>query len=442
MEFRPALRRKLLLAVVYIGLFLDYALLTSVEPILPAFFLEQDSKSSGIPVANTPNPALLADENSRLGILVGMKCLVQVFTQPFIGPLTTRIGFSVPLFIGFIIMIVSTILFAFGQSYGVLFAARAIQGIGSASVATAGMGMLAQQYSDDKERAHYMGIAMGGMALGLLVGPPYGGVMYDLLEAKKFVSCFWPALQFLVPNVGDSTSMRRLLMDPRVLIAAGSIVVANLGLGVLIPGLMLWMVEKWNTSATGLGFIFVPGCIAYLAGTTFLPTLTIKIGRWLCVLIVLPIIAVCLALMSVAPSIYVVVIPITIIGIGIGFVDSAMIPLLGQLAYQKHKEEEETLCETSPLIPGDLLDLDSPSETSLETGNYAANAYAISDAGLSIAYFVAPISSGPLVHAIGFPWMTWSFAIFICLFAPLALVLRKPITRERTRHDSALPNRR
>ena len=33
-----------------------------------------------------------------------------------------------------------------------------------------GMGMLAERYPDDKERGNAMGIALGGLALGVLIG--------------------------------------------------------------------------------------------------------------------------------------------------------------------------------------------------------------------------------------------------------------------------------
>jgi DHA1 family solute carrier family 18 vesicular amine transporter 1/2 len=62
------------------------------------------------------------------------------------------------------------------------------------------MGMLADRYPDDKERGNAMGIALGGLALGVLIGieinnvplkspdyirifnisgPPFGGFMYE-----------------------------------------------------------------------------------------------------------------------------------------------------------------------------------------------------------------------------------------------------------------------
>ena len=41
--------------------------------------------------------------------------------------------------------------------------------------------MLADRYTDDKERGNAMGIALGGLALGVLIGPPFGGFMYQVM---------------------------------------------------------------------------------------------------------------------------------------------------------------------------------------------------------------------------------------------------------------------
>ena len=41
--------------------------------------------------------------------------------------------------------------------------------------------MLADRYPDDKERGNAMGIALGGLALGVLIGPPFGGFMYQFV---------------------------------------------------------------------------------------------------------------------------------------------------------------------------------------------------------------------------------------------------------------------
>jgi len=59
--------------------------------------------------------------------------------------------------------------------------ARAIQGIGSACSSVAGLGMLAKRYPDDEERGHAMGIALGGLAMGVL--SKFKFILFKLLKS-------------------------------------------------------------------------------------------------------------------------------------------------------------------------------------------------------------------------------------------------------------------
>ncbi|GFT46224.1 synaptic vesicular amine transporter [Nephila pilipes] len=123
----------------------------------------------------------LVEESVEVGIMFASKPIVQAITNPFIGPLTNRIGYSIPMFTGFVIMFLSTLLFAMGTNYAILFIARSLQGVGSACTSVAGMGMLAAFYPDDRERGNAMALALGGLALGVMIGPPFGGVMYEFV---------------------------------------------------------------------------------------------------------------------------------------------------------------------------------------------------------------------------------------------------------------------
>lgn len=58
----------------------------------------------------------------------------------------------------------------------------------SASIAVAGMGMIANLYGDEEERSRVMGLVLGGIAMGVLVGYPFGGLLFDFVgESSPFV---------------------------------------------------------------------------------------------------------------------------------------------------------------------------------------------------------------------------------------------------------------
>ena len=115
------------------------------------------------------------------------------------------------------------------------------------------MGMLADNYTGDQERGNAMGIALGGLALGVLIGPPFGGFIFQLWgKSAPFLilavlALLDGALQLLVlrPEVTrteeEPPSLRELLSDQYIMICAGAITVANMGIAMLEPSLPLHM---------------------------------------------------------------------------------------------------------------------------------------------------------------------------------------------------------
>lgn len=51
----------------------------------------------------------LVGETVEIGLMFASKAFVQLLVNPIVGVLTHRIGYSIPMFCGFIIMFVSTI---------------------------------------------------------------------------------------------------------------------------------------------------------------------------------------------------------------------------------------------------------------------------------------------------------------------------------------------
>merc|ERR1711953_970350 len=285
----------------------------------------------------------LVEENFEVGVLFASKAFVQLIANPFVGRLTNSIGYSIPMFCGFVIMFVSTVIFAFGRSYSVLFMARALQGIGSSCSSVSGMGMLAERYPDDKERGNAMGLALGGLALGVVIGPPFGGFMYQFVGKTApflilaFLALADGCLQLLIlqpevkKNDDPAPSLKALISDPYIQICAGAITFANMGIAMLEPSLPLHMMDTMGSDKWELGASFLPAAISYLIGTNLFGPLGHKMGRWKAALVGLPIIGVALILIPCATKPHQLVIPMAGLGFAIGMVDSSMMPELGNL---------------------------------------------------------------------------------------------------------------
>ncbi|CAH1641990.1 unnamed protein product [Spodoptera littoralis] len=441
--------RKLVLVIVAIALLLDNMLLTTVVPIIPEFLydirhpdaplsmsleditlappsptpycpcmqpntssiIQNDTQTLNLTAQREERHQELIHETVAVGVMFASKALVQLLANPFVGPLTHKIGYSIPMFTGFILMFLSTLIFAFGRSYSVLFIARALQGIGSSCSSVSGMGMLAERYPDDKERGNAMGIALGGLALGVLIGPPFGGLMYEFVgKTAPFLMLSALALgdgllqlMILQPGVvrqeSEPPSLKALVSDPYILIAAGAITFANVGIAMLEPSLPIWMADTMEARRWQQGVAFLPASICYLIGTNLFGPLGHKMGRWLAACSGLIIIGLCLILIPMARKLEHLIIPNAGLGFAIGMVDSSMMPELGFLVDIRHAA-----------VYGSV--------------------YAIGDTAFCLGYAVGPALSGALMNSIGFEWMLVIIAVLNFGYAPCLLFLRSPPARD------------
>ncbi|XP_015266722.1 PREDICTED: synaptic vesicular amine transporter [Gekko japonicus] len=462
--------RKLILLIVFIALLLDNMLLTVVVPIIPSYlygiehqknvtevqtigpetvplkldsfqsifsyydnstmvtrnhsegtqpgdFYHAQTQQMAINMTKTSSDCPkedkdLLNENVQVGLLFASKATVQLITNPFIGPMTNRIGYQLPMFAGFCIMFVSTIMFAFSESYKLLFIARSLQGVGSSCSSVAGMGMLASVYTDDEERGNAMGIALGGMAMGVLVGPPFGSVMYEFVgKTAPFLvlaalALLDGAIQLLIlqpsriqPESQKGASLLTLLRDPYIIIAAGSICFSNMAIAMLEPALPIWMMETMCSRKWQLGVAFIPASVSYLIGTNIFGVLAHKMGRWLSALIGMVVVGISILCVPLAKDIYGLIAPNFGVGFAIGMVDSSMMPIMGYLVDLRHV-------------------------------SVYGSVYAIADVAFCMGFALGPSVGGAIAKAIGFPWLMTIIGIIDILFAPLCFFLRSPPAKE------------
>lgn len=133
-------QKRLVLVIVSIALLLDNMLYMVIVPIVPDYLRRIGAYVTIYPGANKTfqNGTTIhyqkggipyyKGEDQSLGWLFAIKAIVQLLVNPFSGTIIDRIGYELPMIIGLIVMFTSTAVFALGQSYGVLFIARSLQG--------------------------------------------------------------------------------------------------------------------------------------------------------------------------------------------------------------------------------------------------------------------------------------------------------------------------
>jgi EmrB/QacA subfamily drug resistance transporter len=163
----------------------------------------------------------------KLGDLFGRK-------WTFIGGL---IGFSLASAIG-----------GLAQSFGMLVAARALQGAFGAVLAPSALSLLTVTFADSPDRAKAFGIfgaiAGGGASVGLLLG----GLLTEVLSWRW---CLWVNLLIAIPAV--IVALRLLVNQPnphRPRIDLPGAIVASAGLFALVYGFSNAETDSWSATAT------------------------------------------------------------------------------------------------------------------------------------------------------------------------------------------------
>ena len=364
-----------------------------------------------------------SNENLEVGFLLASKAIVQLLANPFIGFLTDKIGYKIPMVSGFLIMFISTIVFAFGPNYYWLLFARSFQGIGSSCASVAGMAVLAQSFPDYNERGNVMGIAIsGGIALGVLIGPTFGGFMYEFVGKSSpflilafvsflgllFQTCIvYPDLKIKDSNVKTS-GIFELLADTHILIVSGSLMLSNMAVAMLQSSLPIVMMDRMDVDLWEIGALFLPCSLSYMTGTCLFGHIASAIGRWLTSLLGLYLIAVAFICVVFIYTPHLLIFPMAATGFGIGMVDSSMMPELGNLVDLRHSAKYGSV-------------------------------YAIGDIAVCVGFAIGPALGGGLSKLIGFKWMAITTCVICLLYGPLLFILRPPKDKSEPEDKEELP---
>ena len=388
------------LMVVTLATFTDMLLYGLVVPILPHHAAEMGISEWAI------------------GVLFGSYSVALLAGTPVFGALSDRVGRRAPMIGGLLGLGAATVLFAFAPGYLGLLGARLLQGFAAAATWTAGLALVADLFPAGS-RGAALGTAMSGMTAGLLVGPPFGGLLYEwggyrmpFFVAGAVAMANGLALWLLAepPRQGAARSTyRALLRDPSIQVAAGAAVVGAAAWGLLEPVLPLYLEREYEMSPGGVGVLFGAATLVYGVASPVVGGLSDRWGRRPVMVAGIVVLAVSLPLVGVPVSWLLTAGAVMVVSVAYGFVLTPALPELAEAVDRRG-------------------------------GGAYASAYAVFNAAYAGGMVAGPMAGGALTDAFGFlPALGVAGAAVLC-YLPVLLARRsrgealpEPVRSDRSR---------
>lgn len=190
-----------------------------------------------VSIVNTALPAIQAELG---GGLLGQQWVVNAYNLVFAallllgGFLGDRLGHRRVLLGGLLISIGGTLVAALAPTIGILLAARASQGLGSALVQPATLALITYTFIEPSARAKALGIWGAIAGLGIAIGPVAGGVLVDSIGWRAVFVAIAPvglaALLVTLNGVSETPPQQRRLDRSGLLLITVALAALSLGL--------------------------------------------------------------------------------------------------------------------------------------------------------------------------------------------------------------------
>ncbi len=307
--------------VVGFALFVDMMIYGMIVPILPAI-----STSLGL-------------SEGAIGALFGSYAVAHLLATPAFGVWTDRQGPRAPMLFGLLGLGAATLFFAFAEGFFSLMLARFLQGTSAAATWTAGLALLAER-APEQDRGKLMGAVMTFSSMGMLLGPPLGGFVYEwggyeapFLLAALFAILDGAARAMLIEpsdwRIPSPTRLLELLGSGRALLTLAVVLVASSIFTLLEPTLPLHLERELGSSPTQIGLLFAVITLLYAIASPAAGALTDRFGSPPVMLVGLLICSLCLPAMALSRSVYGFAIACGALGVGAAF---SLAPTLPEIA--------------------------------------------------------------------------------------------------------------
>ncbi|KAM4679432.1 MFS-type transporter SLC18B1 isoform 2-T2 [Amazona ochrocephala] len=239
--------------------------------------------------------------NTIVGLIFGCFALVNFLSSLILGNYITHIGAKFMFLAGMFVSGCVTILFGMldkvpsGPVFiGLCFLVRAMDAVGFAAAMTASFSIVAKAFPNNI--ATVLGSLEIFTGLGLVLGPPLGGFLYQSFGYEVPFIMVGCVVLVLVPvnmcvlskydSVPSKDSFWKLILLPKVLLLCLTIFSLSACLGFLDPTMSLFILKMFKLPAGYVGLVFLGLALSYSLSSPLLGLLSDKLPylrKWLLV---------------------------------------------------------------------------------------------------------------------------------------------------------------
>jgi len=280
--------------------FCENAMIATVSPFFPQYARSRFGASDTI-----------------VGLIFALFPCTTMMASPLIGMFLFSFGRVRMVALGMLLLACGTLLFGIADSLWVFFAARFIQGLGSAAQSVATLALMVD-FIEDKELSTAVGLQESAVGLGFMVGPLFGGGLYSALGFKfAFVTlaCFPAAMFMTLPWIIDRKryirSISRIqqhgkksfrsLMTRTCVLCLFVTTVALACMGFLEPTFSTHLSFVLGLSELSIGAVFAIPSLVYTVVALFAGPLAERLGYRVTICIGLLQLGICYFLIGPAP---------------------------------------------------------------------------------------------------------------------------------------------
>ena len=222
-----------------------------------------------------------------IGLLFGSFGATMLVISMPMGAISDRVGRRGPMLAGLAALAGATLLFAYGQSLPILFAARLVQGAADATTWVVGFALIADLFPPEA-RGRVTGIILGGTSVAYMVGPSIGGWLYEIGGIKLpflFVTgmAVLTAAAFAALRLPEHRASREpvpiltLLRDRQILTCGVIVLLMAATMTMFEPLFVLFLQDSLHIGPARVGTVFAA---AALGNTFFHPVVGRMADAW------------------------------------------------------------------------------------------------------------------------------------------------------------------